>query len=63
MILEKCELTSRGFQILHKRGDSMRGSGKTVVPAHRFIEEPRPALSSVSVFRFGPGPRKEARHA
>jgi len=63
MMLEKCELTSRGVQILHKRGESMRDSRKTVVLAHRLIEELRPALSSVLAFRSRPSPREEARYA
>ena len=63
MLLEECELTSRGFQILHKRGGSMHGSRKTVVPAHRLIEELRPTVSSVLVCRSRPSPREEARHA
>jgi len=63
MMIEKCELTSRGVQILRKRGGSMRDSRKTVVPTHWWIEELRLALSSVLVFRSRPSPHKEARHA
>jgi hypothetical protein len=63
MMLEKCELTSRGVQILHKRGESTQDSRITVVPAHRSIVELRPTLSSVLVCRSRPSPREEARHA
>lgn len=63
MILEKCELTSRGVPILHKRGESTQDSRKAIAPAHRLIEELRPTLSSVLVCRSRPSPREEARHA
>jgi hypothetical protein len=63
IMLEKYELTSLGVQILQKRGENTRDSQKAVVPAHRLIEELRPALSSVLVFCSRSSPSEEDRHA
>lgn len=63
MMLENCELRSRGVQILHRRGERMQNSRTSLVPADRLIEELRPTLSSVLVSRSRPSPREEGRHA